>query len=209
MGRDTRRCPLKKSPSPQSGKKRPASGSALPRKPIRRDGHTLKSSHTPLDLSEKLSANFSLRELVVSQTAVRCGIPNLPSPVHIENLRALCTEVLQPARDAFGPILVTSGYRSARLNRKIRGAARSQHCLGQAADIIPANGEVAALFNLFASLPDLPFDQLIYEFGVWVHVSHSSRSRRQRLRADRVGRRVVYRRVSAPIVSSGRVKAFV
>ena len=201
MGRDTRRCPLKKSPSPQSGKKRRSSGKGSTLRSSRRVPHRIQSSSAPLDLSEKLSANFSLRELVVSQTAVRCGIPNVPSPVHIENLSALCAQVLQPARDAFGPILVTSGYRSPRLNRKIRGAERSQHCLGQAADIIPANGEVAALFNLIASLPELPFDQLIYEFGVWVHVSHSARPRRQRLRADRVDRRVVYRRVNDPIIS--------
>jgi zinc D-Ala-D-Ala carboxypeptidase len=44
----------------------------------------------------KLSANFQLSELVKSQTAERKGIPNNPSPSHIDNLKALCVNVLQP-----------------------------------------------------------------------------------------------------------------
>ena len=47
----------------------------------------------------KLSQNFSLRELTKSQTAERKGISNEPSEEHIENLKLLCTKILQPIRD--------------------------------------------------------------------------------------------------------------
>jgi hypothetical protein len=49
----------------------------------------------------KLSANFQLSELVKSQVAERKGIPNNPSPSHIDNLKALCVNVLQPIRSHF------------------------------------------------------------------------------------------------------------
>ena len=62
----------------------------------------------------KLSANFQLSELVKSQTAERKGIPNNPSPAHIDNLKALCVNVLQPIRSHFeSPVMISSGYRSA------------------------------------------------------------------------------------------------
>jgi zinc D-Ala-D-Ala carboxypeptidase len=64
----------------------------------------------------KLSANFQLSELVKSQVAERKGIPNNPSPAHIDNLKALCVNVLQPIRSHFdSPVLISSGYRSAEL----------------------------------------------------------------------------------------------
>jgi zinc D-Ala-D-Ala carboxypeptidase len=64
----------------------------------------------------KLSANFQLSELVKSQVAERKGIPNNPSPSHIDNLKSLCVNVLQPIRSHFdSPVLISSGYRSAEL----------------------------------------------------------------------------------------------
>ena len=116
-----------------------------------------------------------------------------------ENLVALCEEVLQPTREVIGPILVTSGYRSLRLNRKLRSKDNSQHPLGQAGDIIPLRAELFELFNFIAFGNIIPFDQVIYEFRAWVHVSFGPRHRRQRLRADRVRGRVVFREVTGPL----------
>ena len=48
----------------------------------------------------KLSANFQLSELVKSQVAERKGIPNNPSPAHIDNLKSLCINVLQPIQSS-------------------------------------------------------------------------------------------------------------
>ena len=57
----------------------------------------------------KLSANFSLAEMVKSQTALRKGIDNTPDQSAIENMEKLCAEILQPIRDAYNiPFTVSS-----------------------------------------------------------------------------------------------------
>ncbi len=43
--------------------------------------------------------------------------------------------LLQDLRDKFGPVTITSGYRTASHNKKVNGASNSQHLYGNAADI--------------------------------------------------------------------------
>ena len=83
----------------------------------------------------KMSTNFTLSEMISSQTATRLGIDNTPNDDQIENLKELCEKVLQPIRDKFGPVRVTSGLRVPELNTAIGGSGSSQHCKGEAADI--------------------------------------------------------------------------
>ena len=85
----------------------------------------------------KLSKNFSLEELIRSDTAERLGIDNIPKDEKvIENLRNLCFEVLQPLRDYVGaPVVINSGYRCPKLNEAVGGVKTSQHCSGEACDI--------------------------------------------------------------------------
>ena len=74
-----------------------------------------------------LSKNFTLEELVYSDTAKRYGLNNTPTPQVIANLKNLCVNVLQPLRDYLGkPIRVTSGYRSPEVNKRVGGAVDSQ-----------------------------------------------------------------------------------
>ena len=83
----------------------------------------------------KLSKNFSLQEMTKSQTALRRGIDNTPSPPHVTHLELLCEKVLQPLRDHFDrPVTITSGYRSPELCVAIGSTIKSQHAKGQAAD---------------------------------------------------------------------------
>ena len=138
----------------------------------------------------KLTENFTLQELIKSQTALRKGINNKPaSPDIVVNLQTLCEKVLQPVRDHFGkPVTVNSGYRCPKLNKAIGSSSKSQHTKGLAADIeIPgvSNKELAEYIE-----SKLPFDQLILEFynGVdpnsgWVHVSYvdDDKNRKQTL----------------------------
>ena len=76
----------------------------------------------------QLTRNFSLEEMLRSDTAIRCGIANRPKTKQeettvVENLRALCREVLQPLRDHLGrPVVISSGYRCRELNEKVGGA---------------------------------------------------------------------------------------
>ena len=126
----------------------------------------------------QLSKNFSLVELTKSQTAERKGIPNDPSPDHIENLRLLCERVLQPVRDHFNHVVtISSAYRSPALCQAIGSSVDSQHAKGMAADFelfgIP-NNEV---FNWVKD--KLLYDQMILEFwnpdepnSGWLHVSY-------------------------------------
>jgi len=131
----------------------------------------------------KLSKNFTLAEFTRSATALRMDIDNTPPPGVEANIQALVTSVLQPLRDKFGPIRVTSGYRSPELNRHVPGAAaNSQHCTGEAADIEPV-AEGATVADLFIyTVEHLPFDQVIFEYppNGWLHVSFGPRHRRDK-----------------------------
>jgi len=63
-----------------------------------------------------LSRNFTLQELIKSDTAIRKGIDNNPNSDQIAKLKLLCDNILQPVRDHFGPVTVTSCYRSPELS---------------------------------------------------------------------------------------------
>lgn len=138
-----------------------------------------------------LSPHFTLNEFTRSQTAVRRGIDNTPPLEAIEAMKALCMQVLEPIRVALGPVSISSGYRSVTLNRAIGGAAGSQHTKGEAADISVSGMDTEALYLAIKSSP-IPFDQLIQEFGQWVHISYSPSPRRQCLRAVKDSGKTVY-----------------
>lgn len=131
------------------------------------------------------SKYFTLDEMLRSQTASRLGITeqfNPPQEV-IDNLELLCLHILDPLREAIGPINISSGYRSPQVNAAVKGAKSSQHMKGQAADLHPVNCTHAHLFETIKKMK-LPFDQLIWEFGTdkepaWVHVSYGPLQRRQ------------------------------
>lgn len=125
----------------------------------------------------RLSEHFSLAEFTTSQTAARLGIPNRPTQQHINNMVELCENVLDPARSKLGQLIVSSGYRSADLNKAIGGSRTSQHCFGEAADIITPRMNLLEAAQWIAT-SGLPFDQLIYEFDSWIHVSHSGKHNR-------------------------------
>lgn len=137
----------------------------------------------------RLSENFILAEFTKSQTAIRRSINNKPKQEHLDALRALCSNILEPLRKHYGkPVKVSSGYRSRTLNAAIGGSNTSQHSLGQAADIEVEGVDNRELAKWIQA--HLPFDQLILEGAKrndpnagWVHVSYGSRNRRQVLTA--------------------------
>lgn len=127
---------------------------------------------------------FTIQELSHSDTAVARGIDNYPTAEAIHNLTKLVESVLDPLREKYGkPIWVSSGYRSAILNRSVNGATSSQHRIGEAADItVGSKEENRKLFEIIRQ--ELPFDQLINEKDFsWVHVSfREGRNRKQVLK---------------------------
>lgn len=125
----------------------------------------------------QITNDFYLDEFTRSQTAARYGIDNslsVSGPTYA-NLRRLCRDVLQPIRNYLGTVVnVSSGYRCRKLNRKIGGADNSQHVPALAADINAAGKTPMELARDIVDLKmrrEINFDQLILEFGQWVHVS--------------------------------------
>ena len=124
----------------------------------------------------QLSRNFSLQELTKSDTAIRKGIDNEPNADQIDKLKALCENILQPVRDQFGRVKVTSGFRSVELCLAINSSANSQHAKAEACDfecVGVDNAELADWINR-----ELSYDQLIVEYYTpgepnsgWIHCS--------------------------------------
>lgn len=122
-----------------------------------------------------LTDNFSLDEFIFSQTAARSGIDNTPDETILLNLRHLA-KTLELVRTTLGnvPIIISSGYRCPDLNKAIKGAKSSAHLTGLAVDFTaPKFGTVLQTARAIAA-SDLVFDQIIYEFGRWVHLGVSA-----------------------------------
>ena len=137
----------------------------------------------------KLTKNFSLGEMTKSQTALRRGIDNTPTPDKLDPLILLCQKVLQPVRDHFDrPVTITSGYRSPELCAAIGSKITSQHTKGQAADF-----EVPGVSNMEVAkwiADNCEFDQLILECYTggntgWIHCSYVHEPRKELLTYDR------------------------
>ena len=144
----------------------------------------------------KISPNLTLAEVSKSNTAIKLGIDNEPKGEHLNNMIHTANAIFQPMREHFGkPIFVSSGYRSAELNKAIGGASNSQHCKGEALDIDNDAVEYPTNKDIFDYIKNhLDFDQLIWEFdGAWVHVSYNKdKNRKQVLRALKVNGKTIY-----------------
>ena len=129
-------------------------------------------------MATRLTANFTLEELIVSPTAKRLGLPNTPSPEHIANMKYVCEKILEPVRAHFGkPIQINSSYRAPLVNKAVGGSKTSQHSNGEAVDF-----EIPGISNKVVADwvgDNLEFDQVILEFynakdganSGWVHAS--------------------------------------
>ena len=139
-----------------------------------------------------LSAHVTLAEFENSPTATTHGINNKMSESQIASAKLLCENVFEPLRIYLNtPIQISSGFRSLQVNKMIGGSKTSQHTKGEAMDLqIGANG-------FFFIKTKLDFDQLIWEFGndenpSWVHVSFSSKNRKQVLKATKKNGKTIY-----------------
>lgn len=125
-----------------------------------------------------LTAHFTLEEMITSDTAVRRGLDNSPPADVLENLYQLAS-LMERVRSALGdlPISISSGYRSPKVNALVGGSPSSQHLTGHACDFnCHAYGTP---YQVVLALIDarLPFDQIINEYGRWVHISWSDQPR--------------------------------
>lgn len=145
----------------------------------------------------KLTKHFTLEEMTRSQTATRYGIDNMPNEEQIRNLQHVCG-LLESARNIGGaPINTSSGFRCVALNRTIGGSNTSQHCNGEAADINMTGKTPAELMRIILE-SGVEFNQLIWEFGRWVHFasSRTGQNKYQILKAEKVHGKTVYTEIT-------------
>ena len=145
----------------------------------------------------RLSEHFTLGELCKTRAKTADG--NIPSHVHIENLRRLCGW-LEMLRDEWNrrygegddPLVINSGYRSEAVNKAVGGVKGSNHLTGCAADIRVAGMEQALRYAVI--LLDISdesredFDELLLERSTrgtyWLHfaVRPPSQENRKKIR---------------------------
>ena len=136
-------------------------------------------------MATRISKNFTLDELLASDTAKKCGIINAPGMAEVCNLCALVHNVLQPLRDAMGEaIKIGSGYRCPQLNKAVGGVSNSQHINGEAADLCIDGDKLKGKRWFDWIKAHVVFDQLIMEHNskgtYWVHVSYRADGKNRR-----------------------------
>ena len=132
-----------------------------------------------------LSPHFTLGEFTKSSYP---EVYNIPSHVAIENMKRVCGW-LEALRQAQGPIVINSGYRSPQLNKRVEGVATSNHVTGCAVDIrcsgIEQAIEYAAILIGYARESQQDYDELFIEknkYGrYWVHFAVRPKDNRRKI----------------------------
>jgi zinc D-Ala-D-Ala carboxypeptidase len=132
----------------------------------------------------QLTDHFTLEEFTDSQTAARQGIKNVPAADSQERKNIQRTaEVMEKVRTILGdkPILVSSGYRSPKVNAAVGGSKTSAHVHGLAVDFsCPGFGTPLQICKaLQPHMKALGIDQLIHEYNTWVHLGLTAGEPRQ------------------------------
>ena len=143
----------------------------------------------------RLSEHFKLAELC--KTSVKTKDGNIPSHVHIENMKRVCgwLEMLRDEwnkryGDGDDPIIINSGYRSPAVNKAVAGVATSNHLTGCAVDIRVLGME--QLLRYAVILLDISdesqedFDELLIERNArgsyWLHFAVRPEGNRRKIR---------------------------
>lgn len=140
----------------------------------------------------KLTEHFSLEEMTASSIAARKGLDNTPNDTEVANLERTAL-LLEQVRSLLNkPITVNSAFRSKAVNDAVGSKDTSQHRIGCAADI-KVSGMTPREVVQACIDSNVPYDQIIEEFGSWTHISvpntTSTAPRRQALTIDKDGTR--------------------
>lgn len=153
-------------------------------------------------MEKQISEHFSFRELTRSESARRAGIENVPTAAEMDNIYYTAQQ-LEKIREYVGRgIIVTSCFRSERVNKLVGGSPTSAHRFGLAADCDAIGLTSLAFAKELIKMRDagkLVFDQLILEFpergdGAWVHIGfrRNAPMRNQILTAIKKNGKTVY-----------------
>lgn len=127
-----------------------------------------------------MNLNFTISELCKSDTATKHGINNVPDLKALDNLLNLIFYILQPIRDKFGAVKITSGYRNNQLNKLVDGVANSNHLYGCAADIIPLKASFKQIYDFVVKLD---YDECFIEQSngkKWLHIAYRKNNNRKK-----------------------------
>lgn len=119
-----------------------------------------------------IAPNFSLAELTATSHKDLQEANRIVPPEYMSSGFVLANAILQPIRDKFGPVTVTSGYRGPPLNARVSGSKNSQHMKFEAADIVRPE-----LYEIWAwcKSSNLRYGQCILEYSdgepTWIHIS--------------------------------------
>lgn len=128
-----------------------------------------------------MNLNFSISELVFSDTAIKNNINNMPDVKALDNLLNLIFYLLQPVRNKFGSLRVTSGYRCEKVNQFVKGATNSNHKYGCAADIIPLKATFRQVYDFI--IDNLDYDECFIEQSngkKWLHIAYRKGNNRKK-----------------------------
>ena len=127
----------------------------------------------------QLSEHFSLDEATYSETAIRQGINNQPDERQLENMKKAAAE-LEKLRAVTGPLRINSWIRLPEVNVAVGGSKVSSHMDGWAIDVSSSSLTPIQLCHKVEEL-GLKYDQMIHEFGRWMHISFAPEMRQQKL----------------------------
>lgn len=127
----------------------------------------------------KLSEHFTLEEATYSETAVRMGINNQPSTLQLQNMK-IAAEHLELVREKTGALRINSWLRLPDVNVAVGGSKVSSHMDGWAIDVSSNTHTPYELCQLVKAA-GIKFDQMIHEYGRWMHISFAPEMRQQEL----------------------------
>lgn len=126
---------------------------------------------------------FTIEEFTKSNTATKLGIDN-NIPLEYKDNMLYLLNILDKFREYLNkPIIITSGYRSIKLNKAVGGVNNSSHTTGRAVDIICKELDIYKLGKellYFLNKNNIKYDQLIFEKNSWLHFSLYNNNNMQR-----------------------------
>lgn len=129
-----------------------------------------------------MNLNFSISELIFSDMAIKNNINNMPDLKALDNLLNLIFYLLQPIRNKFGAIKITSSYRCKKVNQLVKGAVNSNHLYGCAVDIIPLKATFRQVYDFITN--NLDYDECFIEKNnagaMWLHVAYRKGNNRRK-----------------------------
>ena len=126
-----------------------------------------------------LSEHFTLDEATYSETAIRMHINNQPDKRQLENMKSAANQ-LEAVRNVTGALRVNSWLRLPDVNVAVGGSKVSSHMDGWAIDCSSTAHTPYELCQIVLK-NNIKFDQLIHEYGRWMHLSFAPEMRQQSL----------------------------